>query len=78
MCGWGKGGVSTGNTTQCIYREKISRTDLVKNDEVPQRVKDEWNFAPRIKRRIRHMLRRNCHIKHVIEGKIEQTERRGR
>jgi len=27
---------------------------------------------------IGHNLRRNCHLKHVIEGKIGGTERRGR
>ena len=40
------------------------------------------NILQTIKRRkanwIGHILRRNCLLKHVIEGKIEVTERRGR
>jgi hypothetical protein len=51
-----------------------------------QRIKEERNILHKIKRRkdnwIGHILRRNCLLKHVIEGKlegkIEMTERRGR
>jgi hypothetical protein len=51
-----------------------------------QRVKEERNIVHAIKRRkanwIGHSLRRNCLLKHVIEGKlegrIEMTGRRGR
>ena len=54
--------------------EKISRADRVRN-EVLYRVKGEWNILQTIKTRnanwIGHMLRRNCLLKRVIEGKIE-------
>jgi hypothetical protein len=66
--------------------EKISWTDRVRNEEVLHRVKEERNILRTIKRRkanwIGHILRRNCLLKHVIEGtlegRIEITERRGR
>jgi hypothetical protein len=66
--------------------EKISWTDRVRNEEVLQRVKEERNILHTIKRRkvnwIGHILRRNCVLKHVIEGnrerRIEVTKRRGR
>jgi hypothetical protein len=54
--------------------EKISWTDRVRHDEVLHRVK-ERNILHTIKRRksnwIGHILRRNCLLKHVIEGKLE-------
>jgi hypothetical protein len=57
----------------------------VRNEEVLHRVKEERNIVHTIKRRkanwIGHILRRNCLLKHVIEGKvegrIEVTGRRG-
>jgi hypothetical protein len=66
--------------------EKISWTDRVRNEEVLHKVKEERNILLTIKRRktnwIGHILRRNCLLKHVIEGKlegrIEMTGRRGR
>jgi hypothetical protein len=66
--------------------EKISWTDRVRNEEVLHRVKEARNIVQTIKRRkanwIGHILRRNCLLKHVIEGKlegrIEMTGRRGR
>jgi hypothetical protein len=66
--------------------EKISWTDRVRNEEVLHRVKEERNIVHTVKRRkanwIGHILRRNCLLKHVIEGKlegrIEMTGRRGR
>jgi hypothetical protein len=66
--------------------EKISWTDRVRNEEVLHRVKEERNIVLTVKRRnanwIGHILRRNCLLKHVIEGKlegrIEMTGRRGR
>jgi hypothetical protein len=68
--------------------EKISWTDRVRNEEVLHRVKVERNIVHTIKRRkanwIGHILRRNCLLKHVIEGntciegRIEMTGRRGR
>ena len=54
--------------------EKINWTDRVIN-EVLHRVKEEMNILHTIKRRkanwIGHILRRNCLLKHVTEGKIE-------
>jgi hypothetical protein len=54
--------------------EKISWTDRMKN-EVLHRVKEERNIIHIIKRRkanwISHILRGNCHLKRIIEGKIE-------
>jgi hypothetical protein len=66
--------------------EKFTWADRVRNEEVLHRVKDERNIVQTIKRRkanwIGHILRRNCLLKHVIEGKlegrIEMTGRRGR
>jgi hypothetical protein len=66
--------------------EKISWTDRVRNEEVLHRVKEERNILHRVRRRkanwICHILRRNCLLKHVIEGKlagrIEVTGRRVR
>jgi hypothetical protein len=55
--------------------EKINWIDRVRNEEVLQSVKEERNILHTLKRRqanwISHILRRNCLVKHVIEGKIE-------
>jgi hypothetical protein len=55
--------------------EKISWTDHVRNEEVLHRVKEEKNILHTVQRRkanwIGHILRRNCLLKHVIEGKLE-------
>jgi hypothetical protein len=55
--------------------EKISWTDRVRNEEVLHRIKEERNILHTIKRRkanwIDHILRRNCLLKHAIEGKLE-------
>jgi hypothetical protein len=55
--------------------ENIRGTDLVKNG-VLRRVKNERNILHRTKRWkanwIGHILRRNCLLKHVIEGKIDE------
>jgi hypothetical protein len=59
---------------------------FVRNEKVLHRVKEERNIVHTIKRRkanwIGHILRRNCLLKNVIEGKlegrIEMTGRRGR
>jgi hypothetical protein len=54
--------------------EKIIWTNRVRN-EVLHRVKEERNIVHTIKIRkanwIGHILRRNCLLKHVTEGKIE-------
>ena len=66
--------------------EKISRTDHVRNEEVLLRVNEQRNILHEIRKRkanwIGHILRRNCLLIQVIEGKIkgemEVTRRRGR
>jgi hypothetical protein len=62
--------------------EKISWTGRVNNEAVLHRVKEGRNFLHTIRRRkanwIGHILHRNCLIKHIIEGKILGTTRRGR
>ena len=68
--------------------ENISWTDRVRNEEVLYRVKEQRNIIHicTVKRRkanwIGHILRVNCLLKYVIEGKIEGrvevTGRRGR
>jgi hypothetical protein len=54
----------------------------LKSGEVLHRGKEEKSILRTIRRReanwIVHILRRNCHIKHVIEGKIEARGRGGR
>jgi hypothetical protein len=55
--------------------EKVSWTDRVGNGKVLHRGKEERNILHTVKRRkanwIGHVLRRNCLVKQVIEGKIE-------
>ena len=66
--------------------EKISWTELVRNEEVLLRVMEQRNILHEICKRqanwIGHILRRNCHLQRVIErkinGRIEVTGRRGR
>jgi hypothetical protein len=59
----------------CWRRMEISWTDRVRNEEVLHRDKEERNIIHTIQRRkanwIGHTLRRNCLLKHVIEGKLE-------
>jgi len=65
---------------------KISWTDHVRNEEVLFIVKEQRNILHKIRKRktnwIGHILRRNCLLKQVIEGKIkgqiEVTRRQGR
>ena len=48
-----------------------SRTDRVKNEVLPrvkQKKKANW---------IGHILRGNCFLKHILEGKTQKTRRRG-
>jgi hypothetical protein len=64
--------------------EKISWTDHVRNEEELLRVSEHRNILHEIRKRkvnwIGHILRRNCLLKEVIEGKIkgriEVTRRR--
>ena len=66
--------------------EKISWTDHVRNEEVLLRVNEQRNILQEIRKRkanwIGHILRRNCLLQQIIEGKvkgqIEVTKRRGR
>ena len=66
--------------------EKISWTDHVRNEEVLLRVNEHRNILHEIRKRkatwIGHILRRNCLLQQVIEGKItgkiQVTRRRGR
>jgi hypothetical protein len=66
--------------------EKIRWTDCVRNEEVLLRVNEQRNILHEIRKRkangIDHILRRNCLIRQVIEGKIkgemEVARRRGR
>jgi hypothetical protein len=54
---------------------KITWTDHVRNEEVFQRVMDKRNILQTVKirksNRIGHILRGNCLLKHVTEGKVE-------
>ena len=58
---------------------KISWTDCVRNEEVLHIVKEERNIIHTIKIRkanwIGHVLHKNCLLKHIIEGKIEEGDR---
>jgi len=66
--------------------EKIIWIDHVRNEEVLLRANEQRNILHEIRKRkascIGHILRRNCLLKQVIEGKIkgetEVTRRRGR
>jgi hypothetical protein len=56
-------------------KEKISWTDRVRNEEVLLRVKEKRNILHKMKRReanwIGHIVRRNCLLKHVLEGTVK-------
>jgi hypothetical protein len=66
--------------------EMISWTDHVRNEDVLLGVKEQRNILHEIRKRkakwTGHILRRNCLLQRVIEGKIqsgiEVTERQGR
>ena len=55
--------------------EKISWTDHVRNEDVLPRVKEQRNILHEISKRkanwIGHILRRNCLLQGVHEGKIQ-------
>ena len=55
--------------------EKIRWTDYVRNEEVLLQVNEQRNNLHAIRKRkanwIDHILRRNCLLKQVIEGKIK-------
>ena len=66
--------------------EKVIWTDHVRNEELLLRVNEQRNMLHEIRKRkanwIGHILRRNCLLQQVTEGKIkgqmEVTRRRGR
>jgi hypothetical protein len=66
--------------------EKITWTDHLRNEDVLLRVKEHRNILHEIRKReanwIGHILRRNCHLQRVTEGKIQEgtqvTGRQGR
>jgi len=68
------------------FGKQNSWTDRIRSEEALQRANEERNILQTIKRRkdkwIGHILRRNCLLKHIIEGRIEGrievTELRGR
>jgi hypothetical protein len=55
--------------------EKISWTDNLRNEEVLLRVKEQRNILREIRKWkakwIRHILRRNCLLQRITEGKIQ-------
>jgi hypothetical protein len=61
----------------CWRRMKnIVQTDRVRNEEEIHRVKEKKNIIHTVNSRkpnwVGHILRRNCIMKHAIEGKIER------
>ena len=54
----------------------------MRNEEVLLRVKEQWNILHEISKRkanwIGHILRRNCLLQQVIEGKIKGEDRSDR
>ena len=60
-------------------RKEISWLDRVKNEAVLKRLKEKRNILQTIKRRtgswIRHILRINCFLNHVIERMVEVMRR---
>jgi hypothetical protein len=66
--------------------EKISWTDLMKNEKEISRVNEERKMLRKVKGKKAnwksHFLRKNCLLNYVIDGKIESrievTGRRGR
>ena len=59
----------------CRRMEKISWTDHVRNEQVLLRINVQRNILHEIRKRkanwIGHILRRNCLLQQVIEGKIK-------
>jgi hypothetical protein len=61
---------------------KIIWTDRVRNEELLHRATKRRSIPNEIKRRkahwVDHILRRNCLLKHIIEGKIGGLKVKGR
>ena len=74
-----------GRSLQSVVFIVIKHADHVRNEEVLLRVNEQRNILHEIRKRnanwIGHILRRNCLLQQVIEGKIkgqiEVTRRRG-
>jgi len=70
----------------CRGKVEISWTDHVRNEEVLLRLNEQRNILHEIRKRkanwIGHILRRNCLLKQLIEGRMkgemEVARRRGR
>ena len=62
--------------------EKISWTDHVRNEDVLLRVNEQRNILHEIRKLkanwIGHILRRNCLLQRIIEGKIKRGDRSDR
>jgi hypothetical protein len=62
--------------------EKIIWTDHVRNEDVLLRVKEQGNILHEIRKRkakwIGHILRRNCLLQRVTEGKVQGEDRSDR
>jgi hypothetical protein len=60
-----------------MWEKEINFFSII--EVVVQRVKEERNILHKIKERkanwITHILHKNCLLKHIIEGKIEETGR---
>jgi hypothetical protein len=75
---WGSRSEKPGSFKMWCWRrmEKISWTDHLRNEEVLLRVKEQRNILHEISKRkanwIGHILRRNCLLQRVIEGKIQE------
>lgn len=58
--------------------KKVSRNDLVRNEEVLHRVKARWDIVHTINQKkddwIGHLLCRNLPLTHVIEEEMEGEE----
>jgi len=63
----------------CRRMEKFTWTDHVRNEEVLLTVNEQRNILHEIRKRkancIGHILRRNCLLQHVIEGKMKGRQK---
>jgi hypothetical protein len=82
-CGAGEGrGTSFGRIMREILRSVIISSSItlyyVRSKEVLREVKEDKDILRTVKRRkadwIGYILRRNCFLKHVIEGKMDRGD----
>jgi hypothetical protein len=63
-------------------KEKVNWTDCVMKEVLVPRAKKDMSTQHAVRKRkakyICHILGRNCFLKRVTEGKIEELRRRGR